>query len=80
MVSNAPPDSAADRRRPGAQLVNSVCQGRVCGLSGVSAMSQRQNGTVPLPALNERLEQIGRIRGQAPVMPLPVAPVGVKTP
>ncbi|MBH1965858.1 MAG: FAD-dependent oxidoreductase [Comamonadaceae bacterium] len=56
------------------------CQGRVCGLSAVSAMAQRQDDTVPLTPLAERLAHIGRIRGQAPIKPLPVAPVGGKAP
>ncbi|WP_028602061.1 NAD(P)/FAD-dependent oxidoreductase [Ottowia thiooxydans] len=56
------------------------CQGRVCGLSAASAMAQRQESSLPLPSLAQRLESIGRIRGQAPVKPLPVAPSGAKAP
>ena len=40
------------------------CQGRYCGLAGAEIMAA---------ALDVRLAQVGRLRGQAPVKPLPVA-------
>jgi hypothetical protein len=40
------------------------CQGRYCGLAGAEIVAA---------ARSVAIEQVGRLRGQAPVRPLPIA-------